>query len=210
MACQIAVRHVKTRYTFSICIHKTPGLKRSIFPIKTVGLPYRAGAWLKTTIYPAFSSGTQAHLSSKRYGVNQPSLFAYLQHFSPLGGKNHLKNPGYCCPVPQLRLTLYNAMDCSTPGLPVLHHLPESTQTHGYWVSDAIQPSRLWSPLLLLPSIFPSIRVFSNESPLHIRWPKYQSFSFSINTFSKYSGLISFKIDWFDILAVQGTLKSLL
>ena len=67
----------------------------------------------------------------------------------------------------------------------------------------------LGRPLLLLPSIFPSIRVFSSESVLHIRWPKYWSFSFSISPFSEYSGLISFKIDWFDFLAVQGTLKSL-
>ena len=103
-----------------------------MFLVKMVGLPYRAGAWLKTPNYPAFPSGTQARLSSKRYGGNQPSLFAYLQHFSPLRGKNHLKNPACCCPVPQLCLTLCNAMDCSTPGLPVLHHLPESTQTHAY------------------------------------------------------------------------------
>ena len=68
----------------------------------------------------------------------------------------------------------------------------------------------LWHPLLLLPSIFPSIRVFSNESALCIKWPKYWSFSFSISPSNEYSGLISFKIDWFDLLAVQGTLKSLL
>ena len=67
-----------------------------------------------------------------------------------------------------------------------------------------------YCPLLLLPSIFPSIRVFSSESILHIRWPKYWSFSFSISPSNKYSGLISFSIDWFDLLAVQGTLKSLL
>ena len=77
----------------------------------------------------------------------------------------------------------------------------------------SVMPSNhliLCHPLLLLPSIFPSIRVFSNESVLHIRWPKYWSFSFSINPSSEYSGLISFRIDWFDLLAVQGTLKSLL
>ena len=74
----------------------------------------------------------------------------------------------------------------------------------------AIQPSHPLSSLLLLPSIFPSIRVFSNEWTLHIRWPKYWSFSFSISPSNEYSGLISFKIDWFDLLAVQGTLKSLL
>ena len=99
-------------------------------------------------------------------------------------------------------------MNCSRPGFPVLHHLLEFAQTHVHWVSDAIQPSPL--PLLLLPSVFPSIRVFSSESTLCIRWPKYQSFSFRISPSSEYSGLIFFRIDWFDVLAVQETLKSLL
>ena len=76
-------------------------------------------------------------------------------------------------------------------------------------VSDAIQPSLPLSSLLLLPSIFPSIRVFSNESVLHIRWPKYWSFSFTISPSNEFSGLISFRMDWLDLLAVQGTLKSL-
>ena len=83
--------------------------------------------------------------------------------------------------VAQLCPTLCDPMDCSTPGLPVHHQLPEFTQTHVQWVSDAIQPSHPLSSLLLLPSIFPSIRVFSNESALCIRWPKYWSFSFSIS-----------------------------
>ena len=91
----------------------------------------------------------------------------------------------------------------STPGLPVHHQLSESTQTHVHWVSDAIQPTHpLSSPLL--PSIFPSIRVFSNESALHIRWPKYWSFSFNISSSNEHSGLISFRMDWLDLLAVQG------
>ena len=101
-------------------------------------------------------------------------------------------------------------MDCSIPGFPVLHHLLELAQTHVHWVSDAIHPSQPLSPLLLLPSIFPSIRVFFNESPFCIRWLKYQSLSFSISPSNEYSGLISFRIDWFDLLAAQGTLKSLL
>ena len=101
-------------------------------------------------------------------------------------------------------------MDCNTSGFLVLHNLLELAQTHVHGVSDAIQPSHLCHPLLLLPSIFPSIRVFSNESALHIRWPKYWSFSFNISPFNEYSGLISFRIDWLDLLAVQGTLKSLL
>ena len=95
-------------------------------------------------------------------------------------------------------------------GFPVHHQLLELAQTHVHRVSDAIQPSHPLSPLLLSPSIFPSIRVFSNESILHIRWPKYWSFSFSINPFNEHPGLISFRTDWFDLLAVQGTLKSLL
>ena len=101
-------------------------------------------------------------------------------------------------------------MDCSTPGFPVHHHFLEFAQTHVHWVSDAINHLILYHPLLLLPSIFSSIRVFSNESALHIRWPKYWSFSFSISPSKEYSGLISFRIDWLDLLAVQGTLKSLL
>ena len=105
---------------------------------------------------------------------------------------------------------LCNSMDCSTSGFPVHHQLLEIAQTHVHWVGDAIQPSHTLSSLLLPPSIFPSIRVFSNESVLHIRWPKYWSFSFSISPSNEYSGLISFRIDWLDLLAVQGTLKSLL
>ena len=101
-------------------------------------------------------------------------------------------------------------MNCSMPGLPVHHQLPESTQTHVHRVSNAIQPLILCRPLLLLPSIFPSNRVFSNETALRIRWPKYWSFSFNISPSNEYSGLISFRMDWLDLLAVQGTLKRLL
>ena len=100
-------------------------------------------------------------------------------------------------------------MDCSMPGFPVLHYLPEFAQMHTHWVDDAIQPSHPLSPPSLLPSIFPSIKVFSNESGLCIRWPKYWGFSFSINSSSEYSGLISFRMHWLDLLAIQGTLKSL-
>ena len=104
--------------------------------------------------------------------------------------------------------TLCNPMDCNMPGLPVHHQLPELAQTHVHRVSDAIQPFHLLSPLLLLPSIFPSIRVFSSESVFLIKWPKDWTFSFSISPSSEYSGLISFRMDWLDLLAVQGTLKS--
>ena len=99
-------------------------------------------------------------------------------------------------------------MDCSTPGFPILHCLPEFVQTHVRWACDATQPSRPLSSPLSSRLQFSSIRVFSNESVLCIRWPKYWSFSISLA--NEYSGLISFRIDWFDLLAVQGMLKSLL
>ena len=99
-------------------------------------------------------------------------------------------------------------MDYSTPSSPVLHYLLKFAQTHVHWVGDAIQPSYPLSSPFLLPSTFSSIRVFSKESVLHIRWPKY--WSFSISPSNEYSGSISFKIDWFDLLAVQETLKCLL
>ena len=101
-------------------------------------------------------------------------------------------------------------MNCSRPGFPVHHQLPELTQTH---VLTSVMPSNhliLCRPLLLLLSIFPSIRVFSNESIFLIRWPNYWSFSLSISPSNEYPRLISFRIDWLDLLAVQGTLKSLL
>ena len=98
-------------------------------------------------------------------------------------------------------------MNCSMPGFPVLHYLPEFAQTHVHWVGDAIQLSH---PILLLPSMFPSMRVISNEPALCIRWPKYWSFSFSTSPSNEYSGSISFRIDWFDLLAVWGTRKSLI
>ena len=112
--------------------------------------------------------------------------------------------------VTQSRPALCDLMDYSTPGFPVHHQLPELAQTHSI---KSLIPSHhliLCCPLLFLPSIFPSIKVFSKESDLHIRWPKYWSFSFSISPSNEYSRLISFRIDWFDLLAVQETLKSLL
>ena len=93
-------------------------------------------------------------------------------------------------------------------GFPVLRHLPKLAQSLVHQVSDAIQPSRLCHPLLLLTSIFPSIRISSNELDLRISWPSYWSFSFSPS--SEYSRLISFRMDWFDFFPVQGTLESLL
>ena len=112
--------------------------------------------------------------------------------------------------VAQLCPTLYDPMESSTPGLPVHHQLSSLLK---FMSIESVMPSNqliLCCPLLFPPSIFPSIRVFSNESVLCIRWPKYWSFSFSISPSNEYSGLISFRIDWLDLLAVQGTLKSLL
>ena len=101
-------------------------------------------------------------------------------------------------------------MDCSAPGFPVLHHLWSLLKLMS---TESVIPSNhliLCHPLLFLPSIFPSIRVFSNELALRIRWPKYWSFSFSISPSNEYSVLISFSMDWLDLLAIQGTLKSVL
>ena len=105
--------------------------------------------------------------------------------------------------------TLCDPMNHSTPGLSVHHQLPESTQTHVHRVHDAIQPSHPWLPLLLLPPIPPSIGVFTNESTFLMRWPKYWSFSFSIIPSKEIPGSISFRMDWLDLLVVQGTLMSL-
>ena len=113
------------------------------------------------------------------------------------------------CSVTKSCLTLCYPIDCSTPGFLVLHCLLEFAHTLVHWVSDAIQPSHPLAPPFLLPSI-PSIRVFSNESALHIRWPKYWSFSYSISPSSEYSRLISWRNNWFDFLTTQQTLKNIL
>ena len=112
--------------------------------------------------------------------------------------------------VAQLCSTLCNPMDCSTPGLPVHHQLPEFTQTHVHWVGDAIQPAHPLSSPSPPAFIFSSIRLFSNESVLHSRWPKYWSFSFSISPSNEYSGLIAFMMDLLNLLEVERTLQSLL
>ena len=111
--------------------------------------------------------------------------------------------------VAQSRSTLCDPMDCSVPGFPITN----SQSLLKLMSIESVMPSNyliLCCPLLLSPSIFPSIRVFSNESVLRIRWPKYWSFSFSISPSNEYSGLISFRMDWLDLLEVQGTLKSLI
>ena len=112
--------------------------------------------------------------------------------------------------VAQFCQTICNPMNCSTPGLPVHHQLPEFTQL--MFIELVIPSSHLilFCPLLLLPSIFPSIRVFSNELALRIRWSKFWNFSFNISPSNEHPKLISFRMDWLDLLTVQGTLKSLL
>ena len=112
-------------------------------------------------------------------------------------------NPG--CSVTQSCPTLCDPLNCRMPGFPVLQHLLELAQTHVHWVSDAIQPPHPLSLPLFLPWIFLSPGAFSNESALHIRWPKY--WSFSISPSSEYSGLISFRIDWLDLLVSKGLSK---
>ena len=112
-----------------------------------------------------------------------------------------------CCSVTQSGPTVWDPTDCSTPGLPVLHQLLELAQTHVHWVGDAIQPSRPLS----LPSC-PAFNLSQHQGLFQwvsfcFRWPKYWSFSCSISPFNNYSGLISFTIDWFDLLAIQGTLR---
>ena len=117
--------------------------------------------------------------------------------------RNQFSSVTQSCP------TLCDPSNCSRPGLPVHHQLPEFTQTHVHQVSDAINYLILCRPLLLLPSIFPASGSFL-MSCLRIRWPKNWSFSFSVSPSNEYSGLVSFGMDWLDLLVVQGTLKSLL
>ena len=115
----------------------------------------------------------------------------------------------YCCSVAKSCPTLWDPEDCSAPGVHVLHPLLEHAQTQVHWVNDVIQPSHpLSGPSPTLNLSQHQGRVFSNESVLRNRWPEYWSFSFNISPFNEYSGLISFKMDWFDLLAVHETLKS--
>ena len=132
----------------------------------------------------------------------QASSIGYSPTWFPRHWRPILK-PMVFCSVTKSCLTLCNPMDCNPPGFPVLHPLPEFAQTQAHRVGDAIQSSHPLSTVLLLPSIFPSIRVFSNESA-----PK--NWSSSISPSNEYSGLISFRIDWFHLHAVQGSLMSLL
>ena len=149
-----------------------------------------------------FSEQIISHLSIFSSRLSNPkgsNLF-----LTPQQGISQFSSVTQSCP------TLCDPMDCSTPGLPVHHNSQSLLKLMSI---ESVMPSNhciLCRPLLLLPSILPSIRVFSNESTLHMMWPKYWSFSFSISPSNEYSGLISFRMDWSDLLAIQGTLKSLL
>ena len=114
------------------------------------------------------------------------------------------------CSVSQSCPTPWDPMDYSTPGFPIPHHLLEFAQVHIHCIGDDVQAPHPLTPLHLLPSIFPSIGDFSNELSIHVWWSKHWSFTFSISPCSQYSGLISLKMGWFDLLAVQGTFRSLL
>ena len=140
-------------------------------------------------------------------------LLVYIQFVAIINNacsEHSHPSPMCSCSVAKLCPTVCDLMDCNMPCFPVPQHLTEFFQVH---VIELVMSSNhfiLCCPLLLLPAIFPSIRVFSSELALCFRWPKYWSFSFIISPSNEYSGLISSKIDWFDLFAVQGTLKSLL
>ena len=124
---------------------------------------------------------------------------------------SHISTTFNCCySITKSFLTFCDPVVCSRPGFPVLHCLPDFAQTQVQWVSHAIQPSHPLSPCSTPALNLSHHQGFSNELALHIRWAKYWSFSFSITPSNEYSGLISFRIDWLDLLAVQGALKSLL
>ena len=135
-----------------------------------------------------------------------PALAGRFLTIVPAGKSIYLYSR-YFSSVSQLCPTLCDLMDCSMAGLPLHHQHLEFTQTPVHRIGDAIQLSHRLRPLPLLPPVPPSIRVFSNESTLHIRWPKYWRFSFSISPSDEHPGLISFRMDWLDLLAVQGTLQ---
>ena len=144
-----------------------------------------------------------SHLELMTDQIYSPSpLISFLEVASPLSS--------CCCLVTQSCPSLCDPMDCSTPAFPALQYLLDFAQTHVHQVRDAIQLSHPLLSLLLPALIFPSIRFFSNLSTLGIRWPEYWSFSFSISPYNEYSELIFLRIEWMDLLAVQGTLKHLL
>ena len=138
-----------------------------------------------------------------------PTLQVILYQLSHQGSPRILEWVEFSSVQSLSHVWLWDSTDCSMPGLPVHHQLLEPTQTHVHWIGAGIQPSLPLSSSSPPTFNLSLIRVFSNESVLPIRWPKYCSFSFSISPSSEYSGLISFRLDWLDLLAVQGTLKNL-
>ena len=181
--------------------------------------------WKPTTVVDMFGGKSKIWCYKEQYctgtwnvrSMNQDNLEAVEQGMAKVSinileitelkwmgiGEFKFSSAAQSCP------TICKPMNCSMPGLPVHHQLPEFKQTH---VTESVMPSNhfiLCHPLLLLPSIFPSIRVFSNESALQISQRKYWNFSFNINPSNEHPGLISFRMDWLALLAVQGTFKSL-
>ena len=154
------------------------------------------GCWGSGSLFPSFSVWVANDFKFRPLNAN-----CSADKRLGVGGEYQFSSVAQSCP------TLCDPMECSTPGFPVHHQLPESTKSMP--IESVMPPNHLilGHPLLLLPSIFPSIRVFSNQSALRIRWPKYWSFSFSISPSNEHPGLI-FRMDWLDLLAVQGTFKS--
>ena len=140
--------------------------------------------------------------------ISRPKCLMTLVNFQD--NRKIIRRHCCCCSVAQLCPSLCYFKDCSTPGFPALHHLLELAQTHVHWVGDAIQPSHPLSPYLPALNLPHLQGNLSNDLALRIRWPKYWNFSFSISLSYEYSGLISFRSHWFDLLAVPGALKSLL
>ena len=157
------------------------------------------------SLWGSMKNGEVSQVPGTQTWVTQPGSVSGKLHTA----SKHTCSYSCCCSVAQLCPTLCDPIDCSTPGFPVLHCLLELAQIH----VELMMPSNcpiLWHPLLLLPSIFPNIRVLSNELGLRIRWPKSWNFSFSISPSNEYSGSVSFSMDWFDLLAIWGALKRLL
>ena len=189
----------KKRYqrASSLSLHAHPLWKYHVRPSwKVEFYNQEENSHQKLTILPAWS-----WTSSLQKLTKQTAIILSCPACDILLWQPETTNVSVCCSVTKSCLTLCDRTDCNMSGFPVLHCLLEFSQIHIHWVS---------CPLLLLPSIFPSFRVFSNDSALLIRWPKYWSVSFSINPSNEYSVLISFRIVWFVLLTVQGILKSLL
>ena len=170
------------------------------------------GIGMQTSLrrYCATTTDIFDRIISKLFSTFLCFYYLGLEILLPLTFSAPHKSTACCCSVAKSCPTLCDPVDHSTPGFPVFHYLLEFAQVHAI---GSVMPSNyliLCCPLLLLLSLLSSIRVFSNESVLRIRWPKYWNFRLNISPFNEYSGWISFRIDWFDFISVQGTLQSLL